>query len=351
MMEKKINFSNCEVDITRAYGGANGNKIGIIYNGENYMLKFPPKPTKNQLSYTNSCFSEHISCKILNSLGLKAQKTILGEYKDKIVVACRDFTEDDKRFFDFGSLKNTIIDSQQNGYGTELEDILLTINEQKIYDNEKLKERFWDMFVSDSLIGNFDRHNGNWGFTVKLDTKEIELAPIFDCGSCLFPQNDDKQMELILKNKKALEDRVYSVPMSAIKFENVKINYYNFLTTTDNKDCLKSLKKIYSRIDLEKINKIIDETPYISDIYKKFLKTIIKERKEKILDKSMEINKNIEKLDIENAEEEKNQIDEILEKMKSGEEIDFDKYISEDVKIETETKIKKNFEDKDLSRE
>lgn len=23
---------------------------------------------------------------------------------------------------------------------------------------------FWDMFVVDALLGNFDRHNGNWGF-------------------------------------------------------------------------------------------------------------------------------------------------------------------------------------------
>lgn len=76
-----IDFSNCKIDNTRAYGGVNGNKIGIIYNEENYMLKFPPKPTKNaNLSYSNSCFSEFISCSIANSLGLKAQETLLGTY-------------------------------------------------------------------------------------------------------------------------------------------------------------------------------------------------------------------------------------------------------------------------------
>ena len=26
---------------------------------------------------------------------------------------------------------------------------------------------FWDIYVVDALIGNFDRHGGNWGFLKK----------------------------------------------------------------------------------------------------------------------------------------------------------------------------------------
>ncbi|WP_415669413.1 HipA domain-containing protein, partial [Streptobacillus felis] len=281
---KRIIFTDCKIDYTRAYGGANGNKIGIIYNNENYMLKFPPKPTINKaISYTNSCISEHISCKILNEIGMNAQKTLLGEYGNKIVVACKDFTEYNKRFFDFASLKNTIIESEQEGYGTELNDILETIENQKIINKDNLKEFFWDMFIIDAFLGNFDRHNGNWGFLIDED-KNISIAPIYDCGSCLFPQNDDKQMEESLKDLQKMEDRLYSYPQSVIKINNIKINYYNFLTTTDNQDCLKSLNKISKKIDLIKIGKLIDETEYISDTHKKFIKTILHERKTKILD-------------------------------------------------------------------
>ena len=44
----------------KAYAGANGSKISVVYNGEQYMLKFPPIPRKNlDMSYTNSCI--HIS--------------------------------------------------------------------------------------------------------------------------------------------------------------------------------------------------------------------------------------------------------------------------------------------------
>ena len=54
-----------------------------------------------------------------------------------------------------------MIDSERQGYGTELIDILQTIEEQTLINKEELSERFWDMFIVDALIGNWDRHNGN----------------------------------------------------------------------------------------------------------------------------------------------------------------------------------------------
>lgn len=65
-MAGMIDFTNCRRILGRAYNGANGKKIAVEYNGKEYMLKFPPsgamKPT--ELSYTNSCISEHIATEI-----------------------------------------------------------------------------------------------------------------------------------------------------------------------------------------------------------------------------------------------------------------------------------------------
>ena len=50
-----IDFTNCDVNRFRAYGGANGNKINVRYDGKSYMLKFPPKPRRSaEMSYTVS---------------------------------------------------------------------------------------------------------------------------------------------------------------------------------------------------------------------------------------------------------------------------------------------------------
>ncbi|SDI33650.1 Cell translocating kinase A N-terminus [Desulfosporosinus hippei DSM 8344] len=57
-----IDFTLCKVNKLRAYGGANGNKINILYEGNSYMLKFPPVPSRNKtMSYTNGCISEYLA--------------------------------------------------------------------------------------------------------------------------------------------------------------------------------------------------------------------------------------------------------------------------------------------------
>ena len=96
------------------------------------------------------------------------------------------------------STKNQIIDSERNGYGTELTDILSVIDLQTAVDVKILSDRFWDMFVVDALIGNCNRHNGDWGFLYDSATDKMTLAPVFDCGSCLFPQLDEEAIHEML---------------------------------------------------------------------------------------------------------------------------------------------------------
>ncbi|MBQ3427530.1 MAG: HipA domain-containing protein [Clostridia bacterium] len=287
-----VDFTDCPVR-NKAYAGANGSKISIIYNNEQYMLKFPALPKKNKdISYANGCISEYIGCNIFESVGIEAQNTILGTYrrngKEKIVVACKDFTSPGVVLQDFASLKNTIIDSEHNGYGTELDDILSAIEEQTAVDPIMLKEWFWDVFIVDAFIGNWDRHNGNWGFLYNTITDEMKLAPVFDCGSCMYPQADEEIMKAVLENKEEMNKRIFTIPLSGIRSNGKKINYFNFISSLENQDCNKALKRIIPRINMSKISEMIDEIPYISDLQKTFYKTMLSERKERILDFSLE---------------------------------------------------------------
>lgn len=283
-----IDFTNCPTR-NKTYAGANGSKMCVIYNGEQYMLKFPTLPTKNkQMSYTNGCISEYLGCHIFASAGIPVQDTMLGTYtkagKEKIVVACKDLTAGGLVLQDFASLKNTIIDSERNGYGTELDDIMQTINEQTAVNPRILKEHFWNVFIIDALIGNWDRHNGNWGFLYNNDTDEVEIAPIFDCGSCLFPQADEKIMQSVLDKQGERDLRIFDIPLSAIKVDDKKIKYFDFISSLENDDCNKALKRMTPRIDMKEICTIVDETPFATDLQKRFYKIMLTERKEKILD-------------------------------------------------------------------
>lgn len=281
----------------KMYAGANGSKISVIYEGQQYMLKFPPPPTKNKdMSYSNSCFSEYLGCQIYESIGIPVQKTMLGTYtvkgKEKIVVACGDFTEPGVTLQDFASLKNQIIDSERSGYGTELSDILHTFEEQNAVDRMAVTERFWDMFIVDALIGNWDRHNGNCGFLYDAQTDQMTLAPVYDCGSSLYPQADEKIMETVLASEQDMNYRIFEIPTSAIMVNGKKIKYFDFISSLQNEDCNRALKRIVPRIDMARIRKLIADTPFITDLQKRFYCTMLEKRKERILDYSLERLKN-----------------------------------------------------------
>ena len=286
-----IDFTNCEINNFKYYGGKNGGKICIVYNDEDYMLKFPSANDGIvEQEYSNSCISEYVTCHIIKTLGLNVQETLLGKYhlngNEKIVVACKDFTSNGTILKQFAELKNSQIETSKNGYGTELEEVLETIENQLIYDVKQLKEFFWDMFIADSLVGNFDRHNGNWGFLINENLKKIEIAPIYDCASCLYPQLTDSKISEIIDKDEEIEARVFIFPTSALKKNDKKINYFEYINSLKNEDCNMALARMFPKIDMVKITGIIDETPFISDVRKEFYKKIVKMRYEKILKNS-----------------------------------------------------------------
>ncbi len=290
-----IDFTACEVNKFKAYGGANGNKIHIKYQEKGYMLKFPPIPGRNKnMSYSNGCISEYLACHIYGLLGIKVQDTLLGTYtdrrgKEKVVVACQDFTHGGKTLMEFAQLKNTCIDSEQNGYGTEISSIMAAIDEQTLIQPEEMKAYFWDMFIVDALLGNFDRHNGNWGILVDEEKQTAEMAPVYDCGSCLYPQLAVSEMQSVLEKEEEIDRRIFVFPTSAVEENGKKLSYFDFISSLENQDCNAALKRIHPRIDMEEINRLVEGTPFIEPVQKDFYQIMLKERKERILDYSMEL--------------------------------------------------------------
>lgn len=284
---KEIDFTACPRVPGRAYNGANGKKIAVTFEGAVWMLKFPPSAADkpNDLSYSNSCFSEHLGSTVFRLLGVPAQETRLGTHvngRRKVVCACRDFTVPGVRFYDFCSIKNTVIDSETGGHGTELSDVLTTIDLQQFVDPVVVRRRFWDMFVVDALLGNFDRHNGNWGFLVDERTGRAELAPVFDCGSCLSPQTDERIMRLMLANEDELNARIYTFPGSMLKMGGRKINYRDFIAARSEPGLGEALARLLPRIRALDFAALLDETPYVTNLQRTFLTTYLAARRDRI---------------------------------------------------------------------
>ena len=269
-----INFTNCKEELNN-YKGSEKKKT-LIYENKKYLVKFPdPIREKNKnISYINNAFSEYIGSNIFKIVGFPTQNTILGIYKynekEKIVCACEDFTVSSKTLYEFENL--ALSTNPDKKIETELSDILNVLDENKIINSTKIKEKFWDMFIIDALIGNTDRHNGNWGFLVDNQTKEVEFAPIYDCGSCLNPMIDDNEMEKLKENEiKNLAINCYS----CLKKNGKKINYMTYLRYTKNEECHKAIIRVFKDINIIKINNFIDGVSCMSNIRKEFYKEII----------------------------------------------------------------------------
>lgn len=158
---------------------------------------------------------------------------------------------------------------------TELADIMEIIDDNILLNKENIKEKFWDMFVIDSLIGNTDRHNGNWGFLINTQTGKATFSPIYDCGSCLNPTLEDKDIEKF--NESELKNIILNC-YSCLKINGKKINYISFINQKENNECNNAIIRIFPKINLNKIKEFITNIECISEIRKKFYIKIIEER-------------------------------------------------------------------------
>ena len=91
-------------------------------------------------------------------------------------------------------------------------------------------------------------------------------------------------MNEVLKNSDELKFRVFEIPTSAIMLDGKKIRYFDFISSMQNEDCNKAVRRIIPKIDMESIKEIIQETPYLSELQKNFYFTILIEKKQRILD-------------------------------------------------------------------
>lgn len=103
-MRELVDFSSCPLSKRNLqYGGRAGEKRGIVYQGEPWILKFPKNTIGMKgvegISYVTSPLNEFIGSQIFKILGHEAQETLLGVCFDgkryKMVCACRDFIEDE----------------------------------------------------------------------------------------------------------------------------------------------------------------------------------------------------------------------------------------------------------------
>lgn len=278
---KLIDFSDCKIDRHSDYGGSD-RKNAIIYNGERYMIKFSERQEpKNDYgtSNVNNVLSEYIGSHIFASVGIPVHETLLGTYNGELVVACRNFLSPGDTLHEFSWYLRNQYDSSDIKRTPILEQIYKTISADP--DLTLIKKeavaRYWDTFVVDAIIGNFDRHSGNWGYIIDA-SDNVKLAPVYDCGSCMFPGLSADAMGRVLDTAYGIARRIYEFPKAALLVEGKKVGYYDMMSSGYNADCERAVLRIAPKINTDDLSKVISETSILSGERKDFYIAMLKNR-------------------------------------------------------------------------
>lgn len=132
----------------------------------------------------SQAMSEYYAAQVAETIGLPHIDYDLEKFTHKtgskeIVCTCKLFTSEDKGFIDMGMyLKSS---------GYQLDDMdISSLKTQKIIAQLYGQDAYADLMVFDTIIGNVDRHLGNFGMLVDNNTGDIlGPAPVFDNGYSL----------------------------------------------------------------------------------------------------------------------------------------------------------------------
>lgn len=278
-------------DMTTPYSGSDRKEGLISPDGKRYLVKYAEAHTRlNDLdtSYVNNVISEYLSSHILDIAGFEVHRTFIGTRGEHLLVACENFTSDHQYLIEFGQYMRKHYDSGDIGRVPDIRQISHVLRHDPVLCgySEDLWASYWERFIGDALVGNFDRHMGNWGYITDTKNQTIYPAPIYDNGSTLFPALSEKAIrEDILPSKKELLKRTLLFPKAALTVNGNKAGYLDMLSSGYEPSLTQAVIKTVPAI-LDKmpcISQFIDDQGFLSDTRKRFYKTMLHTRMQAIL--------------------------------------------------------------------
>lgn len=238
----------------KSYDG-NTPKFGITMNGLNYIVKVP----KND----DSVYTEYVASRFINNIGYSSHMVELGYYEGNvggtpvkgIVDVILDFSSNLMSLHSFKDLGQSSVDTDLSNKEYTYNDVVYILeNILKVDDvhRSNILHSFWQMYICDAILGNRDRHWGNWGFLKNNIDDRIYPAPLYDNGGSLFPGVSTVIEDIFKSPEKFLYDRTVVFPASLLKKYD---SYSRRYKRTNYKDIFSDLR--VSKILAYERNKLI----------------------------------------------------------------------------------------------
>ncbi|MBQ7585424.1 MAG: hypothetical protein IJU40_04145 [Desulfovibrionaceae bacterium] len=296
-----VDFLNLDkaIETNLTYGGLDGKKKAVRIGNDNYIIKYAKslKDGKNSnFSYANTPICEYIGSHIYSFFKIRVHETYLPfknvEYSNKFVI-CKSFTKMPKieltEFREYLVTSDLDMFEEKTTEKSDLSILLETIRNHKVMNLvPKIEEHFWYMFVIDSIIGNVDRSNDNWGLLTDHTHNQtpFALAPVFDNGACFYSSWDESKMYNALLLDSSMETLAWKGFKNFFTDDARKINPFHIIKKKDFDLCNQVVLDICANFPFNKINDLIDELfkeKCISEIHAEFIKTLVNIRMEQVL--------------------------------------------------------------------
>lgn len=256
-------------------------KFGATVDNKRYIIKF-------KKGTVSSLYSEYVASRFIQNIGVKCHNVWLGYYNGELVNIIEDFVGKGEQLKSYKSTgqyyEDTDVSTKKYTYSDVL-DMIKKHRKLSQFNKQWMLTQFWDMFICDAILGNRDRHWGNWGYIT--DGKSYRPAPLYDNGACLFP-DVEKCISEFGKNKfKFISERSERFPASLFMVDDPltgktkRTNYYEILGDLRINKTLafevKNLrtKKGFSQIYESIIRVVMDSKDFIPYEYRAFYLYIV----------------------------------------------------------------------------
>lgn len=251
--------------------------------GEIGLFKFP------RTKYTGDYWAEKLAYELGMLASIEIANTELGIFKGRKGSFSYNILDDGEYLLEGHVIIGDILEFSTS---TEIYEQLGRSYSVQLLE-EVLAERFMlflKVLVFDCLIGNTDRHHGNWGFIADDGGNWLRLAPLYDNGSSLCYLERPERIALMEKDQMMMDAALYTKAKSQIGLNDIRpADHFSIFAYLCDKYC-RSMIPIMDNIKLgitdEKISGLLerfhDDT--ISKRMKEFIIQYLSKRRNRMLD-------------------------------------------------------------------
>lgn len=224
-------------------------------------------------------FAEYAASHIFTLCGFAAQQTLIGVYQGRNCVYCEDFVSEDEELWTLEKvlgMKRSLL--QWNYSRDEILALLHIADEVTGLDATSF---YFDLYVLDALLANWDRHCQNWGFLRK-DGK-FRFSPVYDNAGCLYSYADSlERIQDTLTYPVLLKNAIEDYPSTRLRAHSGYTSFF-YVFQEEYPEIDEAVLRVYPRIDLEKIISFLNEETSVEPLRLRYYEALLRARYEQIL--------------------------------------------------------------------